>query len=95
MIWQATEWQGSSGSWYCNCLDNLAGGYGAWFMPARILDITPAEFLTLLITEFKPDNISISEVGCFVTYSWKSQSAMRKWKNWINKQARERKFEIC
>ena len=49
MIWQATEWQGSSGNWYCNCLDNLAGGYGAWFMPARILDITPAEFLTLLI----------------------------------------------
>lgn len=94
MLYQQSEWQSPSNAWHCNCIDNLAGNSGAWYLPARILGLTPADFLKILITDFKPDHFSYDKEKCFCQWSWKSQSAMRKYKNFINAAARKVNFQI-
>ena len=43
------EWQSSTGYWYCNDVSDLAGISGYWWVPARMLGITHAYFLALLV----------------------------------------------
>ena len=96
MIWQAKEWETPVSGWHCGCVDDLAHDSNAWYIPARILGISPAEFIKLLVTEYKPDHIHfLDENGnCFFSYSWDSQAAMRRFKNNLNKIAREKNFQI-
>jgi hypothetical protein len=94
MLYKCTEWQGATGKWNCNCVDNLAGGSGTWYYPARILGVSPAEFISLLIKDFKPDDTYFNPETCYFSWSWKKQEDMRKYKNWINRKAREVNFQI-
>lgn len=94
MLYKQTEWK-SNERWHCNCVDNLAGGSGYWWHPARIMGISPAEFLKWLLSQdFKPDFVCHNEDCSFVGWSWKSQAQMRKYKNYINKLAREKNYQI-
>ena len=93
-VWQATEWQSLTNRWHCNCVDNLAGDSGAWYLPARILGLTPANFIKFLFENFKPDHFSYCKEKCLCFWSWDDQNAMRKYKNFINKKAREKNFQI-
>ena len=93
-LFKMTEWQSASGKWYCGCIDNLAGDSGAWYLPARILNISPAEFIELLIKKYEPDDIYYNKETGFFSYSWTDQSKMRVFKNWINTKARTAKFQI-
>ena len=93
MLWKAEEWETSSG-WHCNCVSNLAHNSAAWYIPARILNISPADFIELLFRQFKPDNFYFDENTCFCNWSWKSQANMRKFKNFINAEARKKNFQI-
>lgn len=94
MIYKLTEWQNSSGIWYCNCIDNLAQNSGAWWLPARVLNISPADFIKLLLSKYKPDVFSFNKEKCFCCWGWKDQSAMRKFKNELNAEARKVNFQI-
>jgi len=94
MLYKMTEWQSSSGLWYCNCVDDLAHNSGVWYLPARILDLTPAAYIEYMIKNFKPDRIYADKESCFISFSWKNQADMRLWKNFINKKAREKNFQI-
>lgn len=93
-LYKMSEWQSASGLWYCNDTEDLGSGSGRWWIPARILGIPPVMFVDLLMKDFKVDNISYNKEKDVLVYSWKSQAAMRKFKNWINKQAREANFVI-
>lgn len=93
------EWE-INGNWYCNdtkelsCKDSIAS---LWYAPVRMLGITPLEYVQLLIEKFEVDSISFSDKHWdygVLTFSWKSQSKMRKFKNWLNAEARKRNF-IC
>ena len=86
-----SSWQSPTGYWYCNDTSNLAAGSGEWWIPARILGISPADFIELLVKDFKPDHISFNKI---LIFSWKDQSKMRAYKNWINAQARKVNFQI-
>ena len=98
MLYVMKEWESPVSGWRCGCIDNLAHDSGVWYLPARVLGISPAEFIELLITKFKPDHFhySFGEDGttCFVDYSWDFQSKMREFKNYINAQARKNNFQI-
>ena len=87
------EWE-QSGYWYCNDTKELAGSAGLWWIPARLLGITPAEYVELLIKRFKPDKIKYYQEQDVLIYAWKSQTAMRKFKNWLNAEARKKNFVI-
>ena len=93
------EWE-INGNWYCNdtkelnCKDSIAS---LWYAPARMLGISPAEYVKMLIEKFEVDYISFNDKhwnhGVLI-FSWESQSKMRKFKNFINAEARKRNF-IC
>lgn len=87
-----SEWQDACGYWNCNDVSTLVGASSRWWTPARMLGIAPSEFVELLVTKFKPDNISYSYEYDVLCYSWKSQAEMRKFKNWINAEARRHQF---
>lgn len=94
MLYECKEWQGTSGVWYCEHTASFPRDVQKWIVPARILQVTPADFIQLLIDEFEPDKIYHNEDCSFVGWGWTSQAKMRKYKNWINQKARERNFQI-
>ena len=93
-VYEAKIWQGSSGRWFCNDTSHIKAGSGEWYLPARILNITPAAFIEFLITNFKPDYCYYNEKINFFSYSWSSQVKCNKWKLYINKEAKKRNFQI-
>ena len=94
MLYQMKEWETATEKWCCNCVDNLAHDSGVWYLPARILDMTPAAYLEYVVENFKPDNIHVNKEKCLVFFSWNNQVEMRKFKNFINRKAREKNFQI-
>lgn len=94
MLYRCEEWQGTSGVWYCEHTASFPRDVQKWIVPARILQVTPADFIQLLIDEFEPDKIYHNEDCSFVSWGWTSQAKMRRYKNWINQKARECNFQI-
>jgi len=88
------EWQGVNGDWYCNDTSDLSSVRSLWWTPARMMNISPAEYVELLIKNFKPDNILYFQEANVLIYSWRSQAAMRKFKNWLNAQARKYNYIV-
>ena len=93
MLYKMSEWESSSG-WHCGCIDDLTKGSNVWYLPARILNMTPAAYMEWVIKEYKPDYTYFSSEKCLFFFSWKSQEKERAFKNFINKKARERNFQI-
>lgn len=94
-LFKMTEWESGAGDrWYCNDTSDLGNGSGLWYHPARMLNISPAEFVKMLVEKYQPDNISYNFETNVLVYSWSSQTAMRKFKNQINKIAREKNYQI-
>lgn len=94
MLYQCKEWHSESGLWYCEHTDSFPQGVQKWVIPARILGISPAEFLEFLIKNYSPDRIHHNDDYSFVWWAWTDQSKMRLYKNFINKKARECNFQI-
>lgn len=88
------EWQGAGGYWHCNDTSDLKNNSSAWYHPARMLGISPVDFVKLLIERFQPDHIKFYQEANVLTYSWKSQAKMRLYKNWLNAEARKRNYRI-
>lgn len=93
-ILKYSEWESESG-WHCNDLEDLAHGSAKWWLPARMMNLTPAAYLEWVIKNYKPDTIKYSDDCSLVYWSWKSQVAMRKFKNDMNAMARKSGYMIC
>ena len=93
MVWQAEEWQSASGLWHCGCVKDLAHDSNAWYLPARILNLTPAAYVKFMVDNYNPI-VQVSTDKCLVFFSWEKQSDMRLFKNFINKKARDYNFQI-
>ena len=94
------EWE-LNGRWYCNdqhelsCKNSVAS---LWSTPARMLNMELVDHVKMLIERLEVDPISYGgteyhDAGVLV-YSWNSQAKARKFKNWLNAEARKRNF-IC
>ena len=81
MVYKMTEWQGGSGIWYCNDVSDLKHGKGAWYYAAAALNISPIDFVKLVIEKFNPDKVYWNEETGFFSYGWTKQANMRKFKN--------------
>lgn len=88
------EWQSATGDWYCNDTSDLSSLRGRWWIPARMMNISPAEYVQLLIDQFHPDYIVYSQEADVLVYSWKNINDCRKFKNWLNAQARKQQYVI-
>ena len=95
MLYKMSEWE-NNGKFYCGCIDDLGHDSGVWYLPCRFLNLTPAAYLEMVITKYKPDHIfySMDNDNCICSWFWKKQSDMRLFKNYINKKARETNFHI-
>jgi hypothetical protein len=89
-----TEWNDGLGNWECNDISDLASVRALWWAPARMLGISPAEYAQLIITNFHPDKIKYYIETDVLLYSWKNINDCRKFKNWLNAEARKRNFII-
>ena len=94
MLYKMTEWESPVSGWYCGNVDALGKDSNAWWLPARIMNLAPADYIQLLITKYKPDYIHFNKEKVLLSFSWKSQAAMRKFKNDLNAAARRVNFQI-
>jgi len=94
MLYKMAEWQGATGLWYCNCVDALATNAGSWYAPARILGISPADFIKLVVGKYGADSVKYFPESGFFSYAWTNQAKMRAFKNDLNKAARAKNFQI-
>ena len=65
-----------------------------WVLPSRLLGMPADEFLKWLFEKYQPDHIFHNEDCSFVGWGWTSQAKMRKYKNFINAEARKKNFCI-
>ena len=93
-LYKMSEWECSSG-WKCGDLEDLGKGSNLWYLPARMMGLTPAAYLKWVINNYHPDNIYYSNDNSLVGWSWKSQNDMRLFKNRINALARQKNFLVC
>ena len=94
MLYKMTEWESPCSGWYCGNIDALGKNSNAWWLPARILNLTLTDYIQLLITKYKPDYIHFNKESFLLSFSWVNQAAMRKFKNDINAAARKVNFQI-
>lgn len=94
MLYKVTEWQKGSGSWTFNCVDNLASNAGVWYAPARILNMSPAEYIEYVIKNYPPENIHWCKDKCLVFFSWKNKEDMHPLVLLLNREARKKNFQI-
>lgn len=88
-----TEWENNN-MWYCNDTSDVSSIRFEWWVPARMLGISPAEYVQLIITQFHPDRIKYNEERNVLVYCWKNINDMRKFKNWLNAQARKYNYIV-
>ena len=93
MLYRCEEWQ-INGIWYCQHTASFPKDVLMWVVPSRILNISPADFLKLLLETYQPDRFYHNEDCSFCYWGWSDQSKMRKYKNWINAEARKVNFQI-
>lgn len=85
-----------AGEWHCAATKEIGKIGNKWYTLPFALKMSAYDFVELLITKFKPDNISLREgpLGSVLIYSWNKQTDMRVFKNWINAQLRKVQFYV-
>lgn len=91
-LYKASIWQGGSGLWYCGDIEDLGHNSGAWWIPARMLCISPADYVALLVKEFKVSVIDFNYNKNYLYFAWRNEADCRRYKNWINDKARKAKY---
>lgn len=84
-----SEWQESDGSWHAADISAVGQGSNRWWLVPRALGMSLEDYVQMLVTKYKPDRIKYFEDANVLTYSWKSQAAMRTFKNDTNKALRK------
>lgn len=92
-LYKISEFQGGSGQWYANCIDDLAGLGGQWWVPSRVLNMTAAQYVDWLIKTYKPDHITFDKI---LIFSWDKENYSRchAYVLAVNRIARQKKFMI-
>lgn len=92
-IYKMAEWQDTvSGTWHCNDVSH-GYKYAVWWVVPRLLDITPAKYIELLIKSYNAE-VDYSVEKNVLLIQWQKQADMRRFKNTINRIAREKNFYI-
>lgn len=84
-----SEWQEGSGLWHAADVSAVGQGSSRWWLVPRALNMPLEDYVQMLVTKYKPDRIQYSEEADVLTYAWKSLTAMRLFKNDMNKALRK------
>ena len=95
---QLAEYQSHCGGEYHVQYDDLVGTGLNWIAPARVLGMDLVTFLTTLKKDFGADlsfYYTEEKKVKFVGYSWTDLASARKFKNYVNRIAREKVFTLA
>lgn len=92
-VYKTSIWDESGKIFHCNDIEDLGNNSALWYIPARILGITPAAYIKLMIEKFNA-KVSYLPKSAIILFQWDNYNDCNKYKLFINKKARERKFII-
>lgn len=92
-LYKATEWE-SCGWWWVNDTTDLNSIAAKWWVPARILNLSLYDYVVLLKDSFNATGFKYDENTDVLIFHFTSQADARKYKNYINKIARERNYIV-
>lgn len=90
-VYKVEEWE-HNGRWYCGDVSALAADSNDWYYAPQLLDLSPTEYVKLLVSKFGASQIRYRAAANVLIFSFSSLADCRKYKNYINKIAREKKF---
>lgn len=93
-LYKTVEWQSGSGRWYVNDVQELCTVASRWWTPVRMLKMTPNDYVLMLRDKFKAGDFVYTAEKNVLIFSFDTQADARKYKNWINAQARKANY-IC
>ena len=91
-IYEASEWK-IGDRWYVNDVKELATSASKWWQPMQMLDMSIEQYTNLLIS-YNAKKITYHKESDVLTFSFDTQSEARKFKNFLNREARKRNW-IC
>lgn len=94
-IYKETVWQSPTGRWHSGDVEELGKGSGKWWIPCRILDIAPVDFIYLLKDTFNASNFSYKKETNVLLYSWEKEEDAKRYRKYINDKAKLKKVVIC
>jgi len=93
-IYKASEWE-CNGKYVVSDVEELGRGSGVWWYVPNLLSLSPVDYVKLLINKFHAINISYLIESDVLIFYFSTLEDARKYKNYVNKQARDKKFMIC
>lgn len=86
------EWHDTiTDTWHCNDVHSWKSG--GWWLAPRMLRMELDDYVFMLANEYNA-KISYGKDKCILLCSWKNQEDCRKFKNFINRKARETQFYV-
>lgn len=93
-VYRCVEWQDATGNWLVNDITSMTSIAVKWWVPMRMLNLTPEDYIRLLKDKFHVNYMKYVKDADLLIFSFTTQEAARKYKNWINKEARNRNYII-
>ena len=93
-LYKSTEWQDATGNWLVNDTTSMTSIAIKWWVPMRMLNLTPEDYIRLLKDKFHVNYMKYVKDADLLIFSFATQEDERKNKNWINKEARNRNYII-
>ncbi len=87
------EWQ-SNGRWLCGDTSSFVNKSNTWWYIPNLLGISSVDYIMLLKDKFHATYIRYKVEYDVLIFSFDTLADCRKFKNYINKVAREKKFYI-
>lgn len=90
-LYHASSWQGSSGRWFVADVTAVGKMSSAWWMPARMLNISLTDYVKLIV-KYHASNITFD--GKTLLFSFDKQADAHKWELYLNSAAKKSGFRI-
>lgn len=94
-LYKMSEWN-NGGTWYCNDTTEVGTLASKWWIPARMLKISPVEYVRIIAIDYKADVITYNKEKDVLVFGWRNEhyGMMHKFLLWINRESRSRNFII-
>lgn len=86
-----SEFEDANGYWHCVNDSDLANDSNVWWHLPRFLGLPLDEYVKMLVEKFNVSKIDYRPSANLLLFSWSEQKDMRKFKNWANKEYRNRR----
>lgn len=90
-IYKMEEWE-NAGRWYCGDVSALAANSNLWWYVPCLLNLSPVEYVLLLKDKFHATGFKYNSSSDVLIFYFLSLEDCRKFKNYVNKQARDKNF---